>query len=50
MALRKTQINAFFGSLFAIIVLVVFAAVVAAAMGKRIPVLSAITDAMGIGS
>ncbi|MBX7257492.1 MAG: hypothetical protein K1Y02_14105 [Candidatus Hydrogenedentes bacterium] len=50
MALRKTQINAFFGSLFAIIVLVVFAAIAAAVMGKRIPGLSAISDAMGIGS
>ncbi len=48
--LRWTKIRAFIGAVFAIAVLVGFIAVGAALFGVRLPVLSAITDAFGIGS
>lgn len=46
--MRKTQIRAFLGAVFAIIVLVVFAAIAAALFGMDIPVLRDISGAIGI--
>ncbi len=46
--ITKTKMQAFFGSVIALIVLVVFAAVAAAKTGNNIPGLNLITDAMGI--
>ena len=46
---RWTKIRAFGGAVFAIVVVVLFVAVAAALFGYQIPVLSSITDAIGIG-
>ena len=46
--ITKTKMQKFFGSVAAFIILVVFAAVAAAMLGKQIPGLSMISDAMGI--
>lgn len=46
--ITKTKIQKFFGSIVAFIILVVFVAVTAAMLGKQIPGLVMITDAMGI--
>ncbi len=46
--MRKTQIRAFIGTVFAIAVLVVFAAIAASAMGKDIPILRNISGALGM--
>jgi ABC-type phosphate/phosphonate transport system permease subunit len=46
--MRKTQIRAFIGTVFAIVVLIVFAAIAASAMGKDIPILRDISRAIGM--
>jgi hypothetical protein len=48
--LRWTKIRAFIGAVFAIAVLIGFIAVGAALFGVRLPILSGITDAFGIGA
>ena len=47
--LRWTKIRAFMGVVFAVAVLVGFVAIAAALFGMRLPILSDITDAIGIG-
>lgn len=47
--LTKTKMQQFFGSVAALVILVVFAAWATASMGYRVPGLSIISDAMGIG-
>ena len=47
--ITKTKMQQFFGSIAAIIILVVFIAVASAMMGYRLPGFSIISDAMGIG-
>lgn len=47
--ITKTKMQAFFGSVAAIIVLVVFVSAATALLGYRLPGLSIISDAMGIG-
>lgn len=47
---RWTKIRSFIGAVFAIAVIIGFVAVGAALFGIRLPVLSAITDAFGIGA
>jgi len=46
--MRKTQIRAFIGAVFAIVILVVFAAIAASAMGKDVPILRVISRALGM--
>lgn len=46
---RWTKVRAFVGGVFAIVVIVAFVAIAAALFGVRLPVLSGITDAIGIG-
>lgn len=46
--MRKTQIRAFIGTVFAIVVLIVFAAIAASAMGMDIPILRNISSALGM--
>jgi len=46
--MRKTQIRALLGALFAIVVLTVFAAIAASAMGKDVPILRDISGALGM--
>jgi len=46
--ITKTKMQQIFGSIVALIILVVFAAVAAAMLGKNIPGLVIISDAMGI--
>jgi hypothetical protein len=46
--MRKTRIRAFIGAVFAIVVLIVFAAIAAKAMGKDIPILRDISRAIGM--
>jgi len=48
--MRWTKIRAFFGVVFAIVVLVGFIAIAAAMFGVRLPILSDITDTLGIGA
>jgi len=47
--LTKTKLQQFFGSVAALVVLVLFAAWAQAALGMRLPVLSIISDMMGVG-
>ena len=47
--LRWTQIRAFIGAIFAIAVLILFAAIAAGLFGWNVPVLSDIANAIGIG-
>lgn len=47
--MRATKVREKMAAMTAIIILVFVAAVVAAFAGWRIPILSAITDALGIG-
>jgi flagellar biogenesis protein FliO len=46
--ITKTKMQQFFGSVAAIIVLVLFVAFAQAKMGYRLPVFSAISDMMGV--
>lgn len=46
--MRKTQIRALLGTVFAIAILVVFAAIAASAMNKDVPVLRTISGALGM--
>ena len=46
---RWTKIRGFIGAVFAIVVLILFVAIGAALFGVQLPVLSQLTDAMGIG-
>jgi hypothetical protein len=48
MAIRTTQVRNFFGAVFAILLIVVLAAVLLAMFGIRVPVLSDLTDLIGI--
>ena len=50
MAIRTTQVRNFFGAVFAIVLIVLLAAVLFAVFGIRVPVLSGITDFFGIGA
>jgi len=46
--IRVTRIREFLATLAALLLIVAFAAGVAMALGKRIPILSDITDALGL--
>ena len=46
--IRKTKISEYLAKLAALLLIVAFAAGVAMALGKRIPILSDITDALGL--
>jgi hypothetical protein len=46
--LTKTKIQQIFGSIAALVIMIVFAAVAAAMTGRNVPGLNIITDAMGI--
>lgn len=48
MAVSAVKIRAFFGAVFAVVVLIGFAAVVTTAMGMNIPVLRDIAGVFGI--
>ncbi len=48
MAIRATQMRNFFGAVFAILLIIVLAAVLLAFFGIRVPVLSNFTDLIGI--
>ena len=46
--MKMTKIREFLAAVFAIILVIVLAAGIAAAMGKRVPILSNITDVLGL--
>jgi len=46
--MKMTRIREFLAAVFAIILVIVLVAGIAAAMGKRVPILSNITDMLGL--
>lgn len=46
--MKMTRIREFLAAVFVMILVIVLAAGIAAAMGKRVPILSSITDLLGL--